>query len=46
MNTPSLDAIVELGIGADVGRINYGSNWKETAVGCAGRGEIATLKRL
>ena len=27
----------ELGIGAYVGRINYGSYWKETDVGCAGQ---------
>ena len=32
----------QLGIGAHVGRVNYGSYWKETDVACAGRGEIAT----
>ena len=36
----------ELGIGVNVGRINYGNHWKETDVGCAGSGEIAAVKHL
>ena len=36
----------EFGIGADVGRINHGNYWEETNVGCAGSGEIYTVKQL
>ena len=36
----------ELGIGVNVGRIDYGNHWKETNVGCVGSGEIATVKHL
>jgi len=36
----------QLGIGAHLRRVNYGSYWKETDVACAGRGEIATVKEL
>jgi hypothetical protein len=40
------DEAGKLGIGANVGRVNYGSYWKETIMACTGGGELATVERL